>query len=72
LGNVIITDGINDARKYNGRKGRKVVANILSGKLIKKYKLKTLINKYTGVSRKAKESATKNVTKYQSRKNSHC
>ena len=58
LGNVIMSE-IDDARRNNGRKGRKVIANILSGKLLKKYKLKRMLNKYTGISRKIKESTSK-------------
>ena len=55
----MIADQLGSARKQNGRKGRKVLANIVSGKLLKKYKMKSHMNKATGISRKIKESTTK-------------
>lgn len=48
LGNVL-SEEISDSRKQNGKKGRKVIASILSGNILRKYKLKRLLNKNTGL-----------------------
>lgn len=53
LGGVIY-DEIQGKRKDNGKKGRQAIANIISGKLLKKYRLQSFLNKHTGISRRSK------------------
>ncbi|XP_060564869.1 uncharacterized protein LOC132724071 [Ruditapes philippinarum] len=58
-----LAEEVSGARKDNGKKGRKVIANILSGKIIKKYKLKSLLNKNTGINRKTNFNGSKKCDK---------
>jgi hypothetical protein len=58
-----LAEEVSGARKNNGKKGRKVIANILSGKIIKKYKLKSLLNKNTGINPKTNFNGSKKCDK---------
>ena len=58
LGNALAEE-VNVAKRENGKKGRKVIANILSGHIIRKYQLKSLVNKRTGINQRQTNSGPK-------------
>ena len=64
LFNHVVTDEIKAARKSMGVKGTRVIANVLTGKIVRKYNMKSMLSKYTGVHRNTLNKANKKVDKF--------
>ena len=52
LFNHVVTGEIKAARQSTGQKGKTIIANVLSGQIVRKYNMKSMVAKYTGVRRK--------------------
>lgn len=48
--------------KVQAKKAKAVITRVLSGKIIKKYKLKSMLSKYTGISRNSLREDSKKST----------
>lgn len=48
--------------KVQAKKAKALITRVLSGKIIKKYKLKSMLSKYTGISRNSLREDSKKST----------